>query len=559
MATLEELKDQIAAAPSGPGVLAIFDFDGTLISGYSALDLVREQLRRGDISPTQLAELLTAMASFSLGNIGFSAMMTVGAQFLQGIEEETYLGVSRDLYKKHIARRVYPESRALVQAHLARGHTVAVISSATPYQVAPAAADLGIGNVICTQLEVEDGRFTGAVIRPTCFGQGKVDAAQELAASVGANLDEAFFYSDSTDDLELLETVGKPCTLNPSDRLARIAQDRQWPEAHFGSRGRPSINQLVRSVAATSSMVGSFVAGLPIYALTGSRRESINFSMATFGELASAFIGMRLRVKGEQHLWSSRPCVFIFNHQSKADVIILARLLRRDFASVGKQEIKTESPLLGRVMEYTGTVFIDRSNPRAAIRSVNSLVEVMHNEGKSVVMAPEGTRTVSPTLAPFKKGAFHVAMQAKVPIVPIVIRNAGDVAPRGEFVYRPATVDVEILPPVDTSDWKRANVDEYVREVRNMYARCLGQPEEPAPAPAAQPDATTKAKPAKAKPAKAKAAKAKPAETRAAKKTPPARAADTLKTKAKRKPGTRSKALPKARPKSRPAGKAAEN
>ena len=72
-----------------------------------------------------------------------------------------------------------------------------------------------------------------------------------------------------------------------------------------------------------------------------------------------------------------------------------------------------------------------------------------------MVLAPEGTRTISPTLAPFKKGAFHLAMQAGVPIVPIVIRNAGTSPLKGDFVYRSATVDVEVLPPVDTQPVER--------------------------------------------------------------------------------------------------------
>ena len=187
-----------------------------------------------------------------------------------------------------------------------------------------------------------------------------------------------------------------------------------------------------------------------------------------------------LNVSGEEHLWSHRPAVFIFNHQSKADVIILAKLLRRDIAGVGKQEIKKETPILGKVLELGGVVFIDRANAKNAIESMAPLVDAMKHQGKSVVLAPEGTRTVSPRLAPFKKGAFHLAMQAGVPIVPIVIRNAGDVAPKGDFVFRAATVDVQVLPPVDTSGWRIANLNEHVREVRNMFARALGQADEAA-------------------------------------------------------------------------------
>jgi putative phosphoserine phosphatase/1-acylglycerol-3-phosphate O-acyltransferase len=127
-------------------------------------------------------------------------------------------------------------------------------------------------------------------------------------------------------------------------------------------------------------------------------------------------------------------------------------------------------------------VFIDRSNAKSAIESIAPLVDAMRNEGKSVVLAPEGTRTVSPRLAPFKKGAFHIAMQAGVPMIPIVIRNAGDVAPKGDFIFRSATVDVEVLPPVDTSEWTRSTLDQHVAEVRNIFARALGQPEEAVPA-----------------------------------------------------------------------------
>ena len=526
MATTEQLLQDIQATPSGPGVAAIFDFDGTLIAGYSATAFIREQIRRGDLTPRELVELVRAMSSFGLGNMGFSAMMAVNAQFMRGIAEQTYREVGEQLYYKQIARLIYPESRALVEAHLARGHTVAIISSATPYQVEPAAADLDIEHVLCTHLEVSDGVFTGSVVSPTCFGQGKVDAAEKLAAATGADLDRSFFYSDSQDDLLLLERVGRPRILNPSSRLETIAHDRRWPVARFGSRGRPTLNQFLRSVAATSSLVTSFIAGLPIYALTGSKRESLNFSFSLFADTASALIGMKLNVTGEENLWARRPAVFIFNHQSKADVIIVAKLLRKDIAGVGKQEIKSETPILGKVLEIGGVVFIDRANAGSAIEAMAPLVDAMRNEGRSVVLAPEGTRTVSPKMAPFKKGAFHLAMQAGVPIVPIVIRNAGDVAPRGDFVFRPATVDIQVLPPVDTGEWSVDTVDEHVREVRNMFARALGQPEQP----------KTKAK------AKAKA--------KANKTTPKTRAKTKSKTtaKARAKPAAANK---RTRPKTR--------
>ena len=90
-------------------------------------------------------------------------------------------------------------------------------------------------------------------------------------------------------------------------------------------------------------------------------------------------------------------------------------------------------------------------------------------------MSPEGTRSITPKLAPFKKGAFHLAMQAGVPIVPIVIHNSGDVMPKGSAIYHPATVEVDVLPPVDTSKWRVETIDKHIEKVRDMFLEALGQ------------------------------------------------------------------------------------
>lgn len=465
---------EVMQSPEGPDIGAFFDFDGTLISGYSAVTFIQEQVKRGNLSVRELVELVGAMVSFGIGRMGFSAMMIAASQFLRGVREDSYANFGQELFESHIARQIYPESRALVQAHLKQGHTVAIISSATPYQVRPAARELGIEQVLCTELEVEKGYFTGAVIQPPCFGEGKVKAAETLARQLGIDLGQSFFYSDSTDDIQLLKRVGKPRPLNPDARLTRIAEARGWPVRHFGSRGNTHPSDWLRSAFLPMSLVGSFVAGLPILALTGSKREALNFSVSVFADTASALIGLNLKVQGEQYLWSHRPAVFIFNHQSNVDLVVVARLLRRDITGVGKQEIR-DIPIVGRVLEAAGVVLIDRRDTASAIRSMTPLVDAMRVGRKSVAMSPEGTRSITPRLAPFKKGAFHLAMQAGVPVVPIVIHNSGDVQPKGDFLYHPGTVHVEVLPPVDTSTWSAETIDEHVAEVRGMYLAALGQ------------------------------------------------------------------------------------
>ena len=135
----QDVVAEILELPDGPEIGALFDFDGTIISGYSATAFIQEQIRRGNLSVRELFELIGAMGSFGLGQLGFSAMMIANAQFLRGIREDSYANFGEELFRSHIARQIYPESRALIEAHLKKGHTVAIISSATPYQVQPAA------------------------------------------------------------------------------------------------------------------------------------------------------------------------------------------------------------------------------------------------------------------------------------------------------------------------------------------------------------------------------------------------------------------------------------
>jgi len=468
--SLKEIKN----SPEGPEIAALFDFDGTIIAGFSVLSFLREKITSGGASVTEIFEQFASVLSFGLGRTGFSGLMTATAQMMRGTREQEFIDFGEQVYEKHIAATIYPEARALIDAHLAKGHTVAIISSATRYQVIPAAEDLNIEHVLCTELEVLDGLFTGDVVPPTCFGQGKVLAAEKLAAQFNCNLNNSFFYTDSDDDLLLLEAVGKPRPLNPNSRLTNIARDKSWPVRSFSSRGRPGLENLVRTAMTYSTLFPAVLAGLPIWAMTGSRTEAVNFSFSVWADYASALGGLNLRVEKEVNLWAARPAIFVFNHQSAADAIILVKLIRRDLASVGKKEI-ANIPIIGQLFQYGGVVLIDRVNKEKAIAAMEPLIDVIQYEGKSVAIAPEGTRSVSTKLGKFKKGAFHLAIQAGVPMVPIVIHNALDFMPKGDLFVRPANVDVTVLKPVDTSDWKTETIDEHVKAVRNMFLNALGQ------------------------------------------------------------------------------------
>ncbi len=468
-----ELTAGVEQLPDGPQVGALFDFDGTIIAGYSATPLLRMQMKRGELTREQLLRTVGAMARFGLGNSSFSTLMMASVQYLEGIEESEYEALGETLFEKALAKLIYPEARALIEAHQRKGHTVAIISSALPYQVLPAARSLGIEHVHCSRLRVVDGVFTGEVEPPVCFGEGKLAAARKLARKHGVHLRQSCFYSDSDDDLILLEKVGHPRPVNPNRGLGRIARERDWPVQRFTSRGRPRASEWMRSLLATGAIFSSAASALPIWALTGSKRQGQNFSSSLFADVASALIGLRLNVRGEENLWQQRPAVFVFNHQSKADLIIIARLLRRNFTGVARKHAGG-LPLFEKAMDLSGVLLIDLEQPRETVAALRELGERIVNEGISVAIAPEGTRSTSKQPGEFRKGAFQVAMAAGVPIVPIVIHNAMDVSPKGDFVYHPATVEVDVLPPVATSGWTRASMAQEIAAIRGSFEKTLG-------------------------------------------------------------------------------------
>jgi putative phosphoserine phosphatase/1-acylglycerol-3-phosphate O-acyltransferase len=114
------------------------------------------------------------------------------------------------------------------------------------------------------------------------------------------------------------------------------------------------------------------------------------------------------------------------------------------------------------------TAFVDRADNAQARKALEPAVERLQS-GTSIVIAPEGTRSPTPTPGKFKKGAFHLAMQAGVPIVPLVFRNTGELMSRNAMIIHPGLVQVAVLPPIDVSDWSRDDLDERIEGVRQLY------------------------------------------------------------------------------------------
>ncbi|MBT8451129.1 MAG: HAD-IB family hydrolase [Deltaproteobacteria bacterium] len=467
----QQLTEEIRTGPSGPRIGAFFDLDQTLFAGFSATPFTRDQFATGRLTPRNLADSLRATLSFTMGRTGFSAFVTATSAVYRGMAESVLEEAGQRVFENSLVTEIYPESRALVRAHQSAGHTVAIITSATRYQAEPVARELGIDHLLYTRLGVEDGILNGKVVKPTCYGEGKAIAGRSLAAKYDLDLDETYFYSDSHEDLPLFDIVGRPRPLNPNRKLAQIAKERQWPVRRFTSRGRPTMGDIARTGLLYGSLAPSVGFGLAAGLLNRSKREAINVMGSVWGDLAASAAGIDLRVEGQEHLWSHRPAVFIFNHQSGLELVLLLKLLRRDFTGIAKQEIR-HNPIFGPLFQAAGAVFIDRSDTAKAIEALGPAVEALRH-GRSLIIAPEGTRSTTTAVGPFKKGAFHLAMDANVPVVPVVFRNVLDALPKGALVVRPAVVEAVVLPPVDTSHWTHDTLEDEISKVRDRYIAIL--------------------------------------------------------------------------------------
>ncbi len=460
----------IAESPRGPNVAAFFDMDGTLLSGFTAYVFAQDRIRSADLS--DLGILREALA-FRLRTGTFESLLRASGRTLAGRNAADVERNAQDLFDSHIAALVYPESRALVEAHRAAGHRIVLISAATSIQVGAVADAIGFDTVICNRLVAEDGVLTGDLEEPLIHGDTKAAAARNLAEELGIDLDHSFAYADGVEDVPLLAEVGYPRPLNPDRGLSDEAGRRGWDTLSFDSRGRPPLSHVARTVVANAAMVPSVTAGLMAGAWNRDKRLGLNLALSTWGEFAVALSGVDLEVEGEEHIWGSRPCIFMFNHQSNFDGLLLMKLLRRDITAIAKKQLASV-PLVGSLFTFGDVVFIDRSDHEQAVAALNGAVETLET-GISIAIAPEGTRQPTVRLGPFKKGGFHLAAQSGVPIVPIVIHNSHDVMPRGTPWIRPARVRVTVLPPVPTTDWIEGDLAGHIDAVRSLFLRQLGQ------------------------------------------------------------------------------------
>jgi putative phosphoserine phosphatase/1-acylglycerol-3-phosphate O-acyltransferase len=229
------------------------------------------------------------------------------------------------------------------------------------------------------------------------------------------------------------------------------------------------------SLVRTTGLLGGFAAavgaGTAVGLLTNDSRGGVDLATSLFGRLAGQLGNIQFDVIGEQHT-THRPAVFFINHQSTLiDALVTSRVVQRGFTVVAKAEVK-QIPVLGQLLTLADVAFLDRTNTSKAISAMQPAVDKLR-AGISIAISPEGTRSLSPRIGAFKKGGFHLARDAGVPIVPIVIRNAGEIMWRNAKVAQEGTIEVVVHEPVPTANWTKADLDELVPRMRQLYIDTL--------------------------------------------------------------------------------------
>ena len=221
----------MAAAPR----IAFFDLDKTLISRNSATLWLRFEMANGRLSRLRALHAFTYVARYSLGLVDIEDAIRRSVESIAGQAEVEMAARAVTFYGAFVRPIFRPGGRAALDAHRAAGDRLVLLTSSSNYVSEQVVADLGLDDYLCSRFEVDaDGRYTGRLIEPLCYGRGKLDLARRCATAHGAALEACAFYTDSIADLPMLEAVGAPAAVHPDPKLRRLARQRGWPVLDWG-------------------------------------------------------------------------------------------------------------------------------------------------------------------------------------------------------------------------------------------------------------------------------------------------------------------------------------
>ncbi|WP_213865505.1 1-acylglycerol-3-phosphate O-acyltransferase [Vibrio crassostreae] len=205
------------------------------------------------------------------------------------------------------------------------------------------------------------------------------------------------------------------------------------------------------------------------YCLLSPRNPKHVFTFGRYFGRMSKIFGMKLELRIPEDAYSRGQHVYVANHQNSWDLFTISSAVTPKVVTVGKKSL-VWMPLFGQLYWLTGNILIDRANRSKAVGTIDQVVTSLKESDVSVWMFPEGTRSRGRGLLPFKTGAFHAAIGAGLPIIPIVCSSTGGVKLNR---WNNGHVIVEMLPPISTEDYDKSNVRQLANLTREQMAAKL--------------------------------------------------------------------------------------
>lgn len=240
---------------------------------------------------------------------------------------------------------------------------------------------------------------------------------------------------------------------------------------------------LFRSIAIYFYVIGSVFHGVGHYkkleadmeALGG--QDAVDAEFYKFAKKTATRImklnGSQVLVRGEENLPKEGPVLYVANHQSYMDIPVMVHLLSHPVGFIAKDNL-ADIPVFKNWFEYLNCVLIARGDARKALQAILQAAKLLQ-QGKSLVLFPEGTRSADGKLNEFKAGSLKAAQRGKVAIVPVAIDGARDIMPRGSFLLRKTIVKITVLPPIPAEEAAASDTHELSLRLQSDIARALGQ------------------------------------------------------------------------------------
>ncbi|MBE2252464.1 MAG: 1-acyl-sn-glycerol-3-phosphate acyltransferase [Myxococcus sp.] len=190
--------------------------------------------------------------------------------------------------------------------------------------------------------------------------------------------------------------------------------------------------------------------------------------------------GVTMKVNNHERLKGSMPAIFVMNHASTLDAFSGIWMCPYGGCGVFKKEI-VKVPFYGQLAWMSGHLLLDRNNTGKAVETLKNMATFMQKNRLGIWIFPEGTRARDGRLLPFKKGFVHMAIATGFPVVPVVVHGAHKNWEKGKFTFNPMTLDVDVLPPIDTKDWKEETAGEHAKFVHDVFAGALRDDQKPLP------------------------------------------------------------------------------